>query len=128
MNRVLIVDDEPSILTVTAEMVHRVGFTPLTARSASEALKVFTKQHSGIVITDLRLGGDMDGVALCSRIQYDDKSVIVIAMSGLFNEFDKTYCLSVGFGDFLTKPVAIAEMSSALQCALDRRTRWMQIP
>ena len=60
--------------------------------------------------------------------RYDDPSVAVIAMSGFFSEYDKTFCLSAGFSDFLEKPVDTNELNSALQCAFERRSRWMKIP
>jgi two-component system alkaline phosphatase synthesis response regulator PhoP len=128
MNRVLVVDDEKSILEVISDMINKLGFTPLTASSAEEGLKVFQKERPGIVMADLKLGRGMDGVALCSRVKYEDPSVIFIAVSGYFSEYDKVFCLSAGFTDFLVKPVDANELNSALQCAFDRRIRWNKIP
>ena len=128
MNRVLIVDDEQMTLDVTSDMVAKLGFSPMLARTANKALEIAYEQRPGIVLCDLNLGGNMDGVALCSHIQYEDKSTVMIAMSGYFSDYDKVYCLSVGFSDFLQKPIDFDELKSALQCAFERRTRWMQIP
>ena len=128
MNRVLIVDDEQMVLDVTSELVDRLGFIPINAKSAGEALNIFREKSPGIVLCDLNLGDSMDGVALCSHIQYKDQSTVMIAMSGYFSDYDKAYCLSAGFSDFLEKPIDHNELKSALQCAFERRTRWMQIP
>jgi len=128
MNRVLIVDDEAGVLDVAAAMVGRLGFVPLMAGSAQSAITIYQEKHPGIVLTDLNLDGEMDGVALCSWINNDDKSVIVIAMSGYFSEYDKIFCLAAGFSDFLSKPVKLKDMDSALRCAFDRRMRWTQLP
>jgi DNA-binding response OmpR family regulator len=130
MNRVLIVDDEKSVREVTAEMVSKMGFIPITASSAKEALDIFHEEQPniGIVLSDLRLGGDMDGVALCSKIRYEDNTVAMLAMSGFFSEYDKIYVLAAGFQDFISKPVDSDELNSALQCAFDRRARWRALP
>ena len=128
MNRVLIVDDEEAVLSLTSDLVLRIGFIPITALSADKALKIFHEKSPGIVLCDLTLGENMDGVALCSHIQYEDKSTVMIAMSGYFSDYDKAYCLSVGFSDFLQKPIDFAELKSALHCAFERRTRWIKLP
>ena len=127
MNRVLIVDDEQSILNIVGDSVVAFGFVSVTCKSAAAALKIFHANPPGIVMTDLNLGGEMDGVSLCSRLRYEDKSTIVMAMSGFFSEYDRVYCLEAGFSDFLVKPVDIEALHSALQCAFERRTRWLEI-
>lgn len=127
MNRVLIVDDEQGVLEALSAMVGKCGYIPIKASSAEQALEFFYRTSPGIVITDLRLGGDMDGVALCSKVMSEDRGVSVIAMSGHFNVYDKVYCSGVGFIDFLQKPIRMADLTSALQCAFDRRRRWMEI-
>jgi len=127
MNRVLIVDDEEMVREVISKQIREIGFTPVTASSAQKALELFHMSRFGIVLSDLNLNGSMDGVALCSRINYEDRSVIMIAMSGFFSEYDKIWTLSAGFSDFLTKPIQIDELSSALQCAFDRRSRWAKL-
>ena len=128
MNRVLIVDDDKMVLDVTSDMVAKLGFTPIKALTADEALRIFREKSPGIVLCDLNLGENMDGVALCSHIQYEDKATVMIAMSGYFSDYDKAYCLSVGFSDFLQKPIDFNELKSALQCAFERRTRWIKLP
>jgi len=90
-------------------------------------LDVFHESRPGIILTDLKLGPEMDGVALCSKIMYEDNSVSVIAMSGYFSEYDKIYAKGAGFVDALTKPVSKKELDSALNCAYERRARWNAI-
>ena len=126
MNRVLIVDDEPSILGYMAPIINGIGYHTMVASSAKEALGIYLKESPGIVLTDLNLGDSMDGVSLCSRIVYENRSTVVIAMSGFFSVYDKAYCLEAGFGDFLSKPVSTDDLKSALDCAFARRSRWLK--
>ena len=125
MNRVLIVDDEELVLKVTASMIEKLDFVPMTALSARNALDIFRKEKPGLVITDLNLGGDMDGVSLCSKIRYEDRLVCVIAMTGYLNQYDLEFCLAAGFSDVLVKPVDIDDLASSIKCNLDRRQRWV---
>jgi len=128
MNRVLVVDDEASVIETLSGQIEAMGFTVFKAYDAEAALRIFKKEKPGIVITDLRLGAGMDGVALCSRIRYDEPGTVIVAMSGYFNSYDKVFCLGAGFSDFITKPIDTNDLYSALQCAFDRRNRWMMIP
>jgi len=126
--KILIVDDEIAIIEYTMLILNNAGFETLSAYSAKEALKIFHDQCPGIIVTDLRLGGDMDGVALCSRILHEDNSVVVIAMSGYFSEYDKAYCQGVGFTEALAKPINPDHLISAINCAVERRQRWKRLP
>lgn len=128
MNQVLIVDDEQAVLDILSKMIKMLGFIPLTAKSAKEALGIFRQKKPGIVLADLNLGGDMDGVALCSRILYEDRTTVVIALSGFFSDYDKAYVLAVGFSDFLAKPINFGELKNAVQWGFQRRTRWINLP
>ena len=53
MNRVLIVDDEQTVLDVTSDMVVKLGFSPMLARTANKALEIVYEQRPGIVLCDL---------------------------------------------------------------------------
>lgn len=127
IDNVLVVDNEREIVEIISGMIIKLGIVSLRAYSAREAMDIFHNMNPGIIITDLKLGGDMDGIALCSKILYEDNSVIVMAMSGHFNEYDKAYCQGVGFTEALTKPVELSQLSNAIECAVDRRARWAKI-
>jgi len=125
MNRILIVDDEIDVLNIIGKMVDNLKFIPILATSAREALDIHRKRRPGLVITDLNLGGDMDGVSLCSKIRYEDRLVCVIAMTGYLNNFDLEFCLSAGFSDVLIKPIKMDELTNSINCNLERRQRWV---
>lgn len=128
MNRVLVVDDEKPVLDLMTSLCEKNGFCPLVASSAKEAIEVFRREKPGIVVTDLVLGGDMDGIALCSWVRSHNHTAVLIAVSAYFSEFDKEYCMAAGFSDFIVKPFRIADFADALACASSRRRRWMELP
>ena len=66
MHTLLIIDDEPSILTTFGEVFQRLGFTVLTASSAAEGLDLFMRQRPDVVLLDLGLP-DQPGLAIFIR-------------------------------------------------------------
>src|SRR3982751_3385075 len=64
MTRVLIVDDDPVQLRLTAEIANRAGFKPLTATGGEQALSILREDHNiGAVILDLVMP-DLDGMGV----------------------------------------------------------------
>jgi two-component system, cell cycle response regulator CpdR len=79
---VLIVDDEPLILEVTAEMLEDLGCDVVTAASAAEALaKLVADQRIEILITDINMPG-MSGYELAEKAKQTREGLQVIVLSG----------------------------------------------
>ena len=124
-DRILIVDDEPTITELAGKILASDGYQIFKANSAHKAMDVWHLNHEpGIVLTDLKLGGDMDGVALCSKIRYESPRTIVIAMTGHSDEYQLAYCRGVGFSDVLEKPICKEDLLDAIRCASQQRARW----
>lgn len=124
-DRILIVDDEIAVLNVAGKMLAKEGYQIFTADSARKAIDIWhLNKEPGIVLTDLKLGGDMDGVALCSKIRYESPRTIVIAMTGHSDEYQLAYCRGVGFSDVLEKPICHADLLDSIRCASQQRARW----
>lgn len=127
-DRILVVDDEESILNILCDILEKDGYTVYRATNARQALKVWDKNDKpGIVLTDLYLGADMDGVALCSRIRFEEPKTIVIAITGKTDQYQLAYCRGVGFNDVLAKPVEIDDLLDSVHCASQQRIRWEHI-
>jgi C4-dicarboxylate-specific signal transduction histidine kinase len=62
--RVLVVDDEPAIREIQRRLLTRVGIDVLLASSGSEARDIMLREHVDLVVTDVRMPGEMDGFAL----------------------------------------------------------------
>ena len=75
--RVLLVDDDPSMLTLYSYRLQACNCVITTAQSGSEALDALNKELPDLVITDLRME-NMDGLALFDRIQAQWPSLPVI--------------------------------------------------
>jgi CheY-like chemotaxis protein len=80
-HRVLIVDDEPLILEMTAAMVEDMGCEVVTAGSGAEALDKIAAERIDVLITDINMPG-IDGYELADRAKRVCKELRVIVLSG----------------------------------------------
>jgi CheY-like chemotaxis protein len=128
-DKILVVDDDPAVLGIlTKILANEGGYQVFQASNAREALQIWNdNDRPGMVLTDLKLGGDMDGVSLCSRICYEAPRTVVMAITGLADEYQLAYCRGVGFSDVLEKPVNKDELLGAVDCASQQRARWKNI-
>jgi two-component system, response regulator PdtaR len=116
---VLIVDDEPIIRLYEAELAEEAGFRALEAASADEALDTLeTSDDVDIVVTDVRMPGSMDGLALAETVRHrwPDK-VIVIASAHIRRPAPDNDSDTV----VLPKPFTPNELIGVLQGAALRR-------
>lgn len=79
----LVVDDEPLILMDTSDMVASAGYHVIEARSADEAFELLAKFSSlKLLMTDIQMPGDMDGLALARYVGEHWPNVHVVVASG----------------------------------------------
>jgi len=124
MNKVLVVDDEQQLLDIIKQMLEKLGYKVYTALTATQALKLWKEHNIGIILSDLQLNTDMDGLSLCSRIRSEDLKTIMIAITGLIEHYTLDLCLTVGFRDVLPKPIRFEDLRSTMECAMIQRERW----
>ncbi|MDQ5986734.1 MAG: Sensor histidine kinase RcsC [Syntrophus sp. SKADARSKE-3] len=123
MKKILVVDDEVSILEMVKEVFESAGYTVLTAESAEEALKILKDDIILVMFLDIRLPG-MSGVELCKRIRMKDQVSIIHAFTGYSNIFGLLECRAVGFDDFFVKPVKLDILLKAAQDSFEKLERW----
>ncbi len=109
--RVLIVDDEPSVTTVLSAQLRNAGWEPRAAGSAEEALKMVREDPVDVILMDVLMPG-MSGYEATRRLKQDPEtaSIPVIMLTGLSGIEDKLNGLNAGADEFLSKPVAMAEL------------------
>lgn len=126
--KVLIVDDEPSVLRNLSEGLSLLGFENYVANSSAAALETLERDPSiGVVVTDIRMPG-RDGFSLARDVLSTRRlsaPAQVILITGHATIEDATAALRAGVRDLLRKPFRLAEAGSAvaaaLQAALDER-------
>jgi CheY-like chemotaxis protein len=99
----LVVDDEPLILTDTADMVSAAGYLVIEASSAAEAMSTLNSESSlRLLVTDIQMPGDLDGLALARHVGEHWPHVHILVASGAVKPEDGEL---PGGAMFLSKPL-----------------------
>ena len=117
--RVLIVDDEPSVLLEIAASLKR-HYDPLTASNADEAEKILARERVGLLITDLKLPG-RDGLALLESAKASQPDLPVVVMSGHGSIEEAVKAIQLGALDFVEKPFGPDRLQLTVDRALELR-------
>jgi len=116
--RILIVDDEPSILATMAPLLRGRGYDVSTATSGHAALDAVDRQPPHLVILDLGLP-DLDGIEVTRRLR-EGRAIPILVLSARGAERDKVAALDAGADDYVTKPFGSAELLARVRAALRR--------
>lgn len=111
--RVLLVDDDASLLKLLAIRIESKGYLVSTVESGIEALQTLKNQTYDAVITDLRMD-EMDGMALHRQLQSRYPSMPVIMMTAHGSIPDAVEATKQGIFAFITKPLIKMSCSTAL--------------
>lgn len=118
MAKILVIDDEPSIVNLVSAYLKPEGYEVYTAVDGPAGLKAARAFKPDLIILDLMLPG-MDGIELLSRLRRES-DVYVILLTAKTEETDKIVGLSVGADDYMTKPFSPRELVARVKAALRR--------
>jgi two-component system alkaline phosphatase synthesis response regulator PhoP len=118
MAKILVIDDEPSIVNLVTAYLRPEGYEVFTASDGPSGLKAAQAYRPDLIILDVMLPG-MDGVEVLSRLRRDS-DVYVILLTARTEETDKVIGLSVGADDYVTKPFSPRELIARVKAALRR--------
>jgi DNA-binding response OmpR family regulator len=122
--RILVVDDEPSMLDFMETVLKDAGHDVFLADGAERALEIFSHQEISVVFLDLRLFG-VNGMELCRQMRQKKPLTILYAMTGWSGLFDIEECREAGFDDYFAKPLKIEAILKAVEAAFEKRERWL---
>ncbi|HEV8638947.1 MAG TPA: response regulator, partial [Chloroflexota bacterium] len=114
--RILVVDDEPTILRVVSANLVRHGFQAETAESGQQALRAYLQRPPDLILLDLGLP-DMDGLEVI-RVVRAEASTPIIVLTVRGGEREKVAALDLGADDYLTKPFGVDELLARIRVAL----------
>ena len=118
MAKILVIDDEPSIVNLVTAYLKPEGYEVITAADGPSGLKAAHAFKPDLIILDIMLPG-MDGMELLSRLRRES-AVYVILLTARTEETDKIVGLSVGADDYVTKPFSPRELTARVKAALRR--------
>ena len=116
--KILIIDDEPSILNLVTAYLRPEGYEIYTANDGPSGLQAARAYKPNLVVLDIMLPG-MDGLELLTRLRRES-DVYVILLTAKTEEVDKIVGLSVGADDYVSKPFSPRELVARIKAALRR--------
>ena len=118
---ILVVDDEPGLLRLTAYTLEVEGYSIVTAESGAEALDRIRTARPLLVLLDVKLP-DMSGLDVCRRIRSDPDTfdLPVIMFSALGQVADRVLGLQAGADEYISKPVDSDELLARVDALLRR--------
>jgi signal transduction histidine kinase/CheY-like chemotaxis protein/HPt (histidine-containing phosphotransfer) domain-containing protein len=115
--RLLLADDNPINQKVGLSVLHRLGYRADVASNGMEVMKALEQKPYDVLFLDVQMP-EMDGLEcarqICQRWNRD-KRPVVIAMTGNALMGDREKCLAAGMDDYISKPVRITELQTALE-------------
>jgi DNA-binding response OmpR family regulator len=117
--RILVVDDDPTVSDVVRRYLERAGYEVRLAADGPSGLAQFAKDRPDLVVLDLMLPG-IDGLEVCRRLRDSADGVPIVMLTALGEESDRVLGLQLGADDYVTKPFSPRELVLRVQSVLRR--------
>ena len=123
--RVLVVDDEAPIRRALSRLLTKQGWTTAEADSGSDALEKITSFGPELMLLDIRMPG-LTGLDVVSEALSLDPDLGILMLTAVSDATSAAICMQRGAIDYLTKPIELPHLESALRRALKRRDTLLQ--
>jgi len=120
MARILVVDDDHSLLDVVALALEDAGHTALTAQNGLEGLRRATGDAPDLLVSDVNMPG-LDGFTLCRRLRDAGHDLPIILLTARDSEIDEALGLELGADDYITKPFSTRVLLARVAALLRRQ-------
>lgn len=117
--KILVVDDEPSIVTLLAFNLKKAGYEVITATKGTDALRIAKEARPDLIVLDLMLP-EMDGMDVCKQLRQEQWFVPILMLTAKDDELDKILGLELGADDYMTKPFSPREVVARVKAILRR--------
>jgi len=117
---VLIVDDEPGILTTVSDILSDEGYRTVTTSSGREALEIYRRDRPDLVFLDIWLA-DRDGLETLQALKELDPDAAVVMISGHGTASTAAKSIKMGAHDYLEKPLSYDQTVAAVRAALEAK-------
>ena len=120
-NKILLVEDDPTLSMIISETLQRNGFNIMTADNGEEGLKKFTKHGADMIVADVMMPR-MDGFEMGRRIRQLDRNVPLLFLTAKSGIDDIVEGFELGGNDYLKKPFKMLELIVRIKALLRRAT------
>ncbi|GLO66827.1 MULTISPECIES: response regulator transcription factor [Oceanobacillus] len=117
--RILIVDDEESIVTLLKYNMENSGFETDVAYNGQDAINKAESSMYDLIVLDLMLP-EIDGMEVCRTLRMNQVNTPILMLTAKDEEFDKVLGLEMGADDYLTKPFSPKEVIARVKAILRR--------
>ena len=117
---VLLIDDDPAVLTVLEALLQQGGFRSVSVGSAQKALDLLDTLPFDVILSDVKMPG-MDGIETLREIKKKKPLVEVIMLTGHASVESGIQGMQLGAFDYVMKPVALDELLEKVRQAYDRK-------
>jgi two-component system alkaline phosphatase synthesis response regulator PhoP len=117
--KILVVDDEQSIVTLLQFNLEQAGFNVIVALDGKEALELSKKEQPDLMVLDLMLP-EMNGLEVCKELRQNKFNVPILMLTAKDDELDKIIGLELGADDYITKPFSPREVVARVKAILRR--------
>jgi two-component system response regulator MprA len=118
--RLLVVDDDPSVIDLLRRGLFFEGFDILTASSGDEALRLADAEQPDLVVLDVMMAG-LDGFSVCRRLREQDPGALVLMLTARDGVQDEIMGFQAGADDYVTKPFTFEVLVARIRSLLRRR-------
>jgi DNA-binding response OmpR family regulator len=116
--KILVVDDEATILQTLRYNLEKNGYSVCTAGDGRRALSVAELEKPDLIVLDIMLP-ELDGVEVCREIR-KRSTTPVLMLTAKDQEIDKVLALEIGADDYITKPFSVYELLARIKAHLRR--------
>lgn len=118
--RILIIDDEQSVLDILREHLEGESFTCATTTSPREALETLRPGAFDAVITDLRMP-EVSGIEVVERARQCDSNLAIVVVTAVVEVTNAVQAMRLGADDYVLKPFDLNEISLAVANSIEKR-------
>lgn len=118
--KVLIVDDEQVIRDALGRKLKNEGFEVSVGADGLEGLRAFHASHPDVVVLDIVMPGEMDGLTVCRRIREVADTPIMMLSAQAISEEDIVEGLNSGADEYLIKPIGLNEFVARVRALMRR--------
>jgi DNA-binding response OmpR family regulator len=116
---IVIVEDDPNIADLVELYLRRDGYRPYQASTGERALQVIAERNPELVLLDVGLPGELDGLDVCRAIRAES-DIPIIFLTARDAEIDRVLGLELGADDYVTKPFSPRELVARVKAILRR--------
>ena len=117
--RILVVEDDPAILTGVTDLLEGEGFAVATASDGAAALARYAEARPDLVLLDIMIP-EKSGFDVCREIRKTDPLTPIIMLTAKGEEVDKVVGLELGADDYVVKPFGVNELLARVRACLRR--------